>query len=134
MANPTPRFSTRTLGSLIDRLHARHATLTECAETLRSEAAEAHLQRDMSDVLDTQDPAGDADTETILELARRAEMLLQEVDDALHRVANGTYGYCTSCGDGISLERLQALPATAWCIRCSASESARRRPLLEGAR
>lgn len=132
VSNTTPRFSARTLESLVDVLQTRRSTLSDCAETLRSEATEANLRRDVSDLLDTQDPAADLDTETTLELARRAESLLCEVDDALQRVVAGTYGYCTGCGHSISLERLRALPATGWCIDCSSSRSARRR-VLEGA-
>lgn len=119
MAHPAPRFSARTLESLAERLRGRRAILSRSAEKLHEEVLEATLERDVSDLLDTEDPAADSDTETVLALARCAESLLEEVDDALGRVAAGTYGYCTGCGRGIALVRLRALPATAWCIRCS---------------
>lgn len=121
MGKSTTRFSMRTLETLGASLRSRRVALLHSAETLRQEATEANLQRDVSDILDNQDPAADSDTETVLALARKAEHLLREVDDALIRLSDGTYGYCTDCGRGIALRRLRALPATALCIRCSSS-------------
>lgn len=121
MGKSTTRFSMRTLETLGASLRSRRVALLHSAETLRQEATEANLQRDVSDILDNQDPAADSDTETVLALARKAEHLLREVDDALIRLSDGTYGYCTDCGRGISLRRLRALPATALCIGCSSS-------------
>lgn len=41
---------------------------------------------------------------------------LDEVDRALQRLDDGTYGTCTACGRPIGAERLEALPATPFCI------------------
>jgi DnaK suppressor protein len=43
---------------------------------------------------------------------------LGAVDAALARLAAGTYGRCTSCGNPIAPERLEALPWAALCIDC----------------
>ena len=46
--------------------------------------------------------------------------LRQELDDverALIRIANGTYGFCEECGEPINPERLEARPAATYCIR-----------------
>jgi RNA polymerase-binding transcription factor DksA len=42
---------------------------------------------------------------------------LVEVDGALDRLAAGTYGFCTVCGDPIAPARLEARPTTDRCIR-----------------
>lgn len=44
---------------------------------------------------------------------------LKEVQDALERLNQGTYGECEKCGEQISSERLAALPAAALCINCA---------------
>jgi DnaK suppressor protein len=44
---------------------------------------------------------------------------LAEVDRALERLDQGTYGLCTNCNEPIPDERLAAMPATARCIRCA---------------
>lgn len=39
-----------------------------------------------------------------------------QVNDALERMEEGTYGTCVTCGEEIPFERLQAIPYTAYCI------------------
>jgi DnaK suppressor protein len=46
-----------------------------------------------------------------------AQALLTEVQDALKRIDNGTYGYCVVCGQPIPERRLQAIPWAARCIK-----------------
>jgi DnaK suppressor protein len=43
---------------------------------------------------------------------------LQETEDALRRMDEGSYGICANCGEEIPLERLEALPQATLCIRC----------------
>jgi RNA polymerase-binding protein DksA len=47
---------------------------------------------------------------------------LQEIHAALGRLAEGSYGICERCGDAIAPERLEAVPATRWCVECAADE------------
>lgn len=42
--------------------------------------------------------------------------LLVDVEDALERIENGTYGYCEMTGQPIGIERLKVLPAARLCI------------------
>jgi len=44
--------------------------------------------------------------------------LLREVEEALLRVKEGTYGICQECDEPISPKRLQALPWAKFCVRC----------------
>lgn len=46
------------------------------------------------------------------------EGMLNEVDLALQRVADRTYGLCELCGQPISKRRLEALPAAKLCLGC----------------
>jgi DnaK suppressor protein len=41
---------------------------------------------------------------------------LEEVEDALQRVADGTYGKCVTCGRAIAPARLEAIPWTPYCL------------------
>jgi RNA polymerase-binding transcription factor DksA len=63
-----------------------------------------------------------ADVERSLAEAATARTVeaLEEVGAALARIDSGAYGSCTSCGDAIPFERLEAVPATARCVRCQA--------------
>jgi DnaK suppressor protein len=44
--------------------------------------------------------------------------LLREVNDALRRIAQGTYGTCQECEEPISGKRLDAVPWARYCVRC----------------
>lgn len=43
---------------------------------------------------------------------------LRDIDEALKRMASGTYGICSDCGRPISQERLTAQPAARLCLPC----------------
>ncbi len=47
---------------------------------------------------------------------------LQNIDEALKRIKEGTYGECDECGDDIELERLMALPFTRLCLDCKSKQ------------
>jgi RNA polymerase-binding protein DksA len=49
-------------------------------------------------------------------LEENAERLLAEIEAALGRIADGTYGNCAVCGRQIDAERLEAVPYATLCI------------------
>ena len=50
-------------------------------------------------------------------LAASLQDQLTDVDAALARLDDGTYGRCTVCGEEITAARLEAMPATPYCIQ-----------------
>jgi DnaK suppressor protein len=44
---------------------------------------------------------------------------LGEIETALHKLDEGTYGRCESCGGPIAEARLEAMPAARLCITCA---------------
>jgi len=55
-------------------------------------------------------------------LEGHARELLAQIDRALARIADGTYGTCVRCGEAIAPERLEAMPETDLCVSCKARE------------
>ena len=53
-----------------------------------------------------------------LALLQNAEQVLEQVDDALVRFDQGTYGSCEQCGAEIDPARLKALPYVTYCLHC----------------
>ncbi len=51
-------------------------------------------------------------------LEENSEHVLAEIDAALKRIEDGTYGICTNCGKEIAFERLEARPWATLCIDC----------------
>ena len=56
------------------------------------------------------------DRERDLSILEQVEAELHDVEHALRRLDEGTYGTCEACGKPISEERLEALPATRFCL------------------
>ena len=53
-------------------------------------------------------------------LVSQLEETLEEVERALAKLDEGGYGVCEGCGKEISEARLEAMPATRFCIDCAA--------------
>lgn len=58
--------------------------------------------------------------------ASRDEKYLKQIDDALERIENGTYGVCRVTGKLISKERLEAVPTTTISFEAKQAEAKRR--------
>ena len=92
----------------LKNLHDDHAgTLTD--ESGEESAYDNHLADTATDTYDR---------ELDYTLEENSEHLLGEIDAALQRIENGTYGTCTNCGSQIPEERLEALPWATLCIGC----------------
>lgn len=63
---------------------------------------------------------------TDLALLRQEQEELRLIDLALERIALGTYGLCTHCGNPIGKARLEALPMANWCLTCKSEFEQRR--------
>jgi len=56
--------------------------------------------------------------QVLLSLNENERMRLQEVDESLDRIENGTYGICEECGESIGLKRLEVRPVAKYCVPC----------------
>jgi DnaK suppressor protein len=63
--------------------------------------------------------AAEVDTySTNLALERTLRTALRDVQSALKRIEDNTYGFCKYCGQEIELKRLQARPVSSACVEC----------------
>lgn len=90
------------------RLDALNITLTHKDEAVEKDFAEQATQAENNDVLNA------LDDET-------KNMLIQ-IDNALLRIQEESYGKCMSCGTDINEKRLKTVPYTALCIACAEKE------------
>lgn len=51
---------------------------------------------------------------------------LREIDAALERIENGSYGVCDSCEKSIPKKRLNVIPYTRLCIKCKQNQESTR--------
>ena len=86
-------------------LRWRNDLLREADGTLASLSEGGILEADITD-------RASVETDRALELRTRdrARKLISKIDQALHRIEGGTYGYCEESGEPIGLKRLEARP------------------------
>jgi DnaK suppressor protein len=86
-------------------LRWRHELLREAGVTLNSLSAGGIAESDLTD-------RASVETDRALELRTRdrARKLIAKIDQALDRIAGGTYGFCEETGEPIGLRRLEARP------------------------
>jgi DnaK suppressor protein len=108
------------LNEIKRRLEARRDELREQISSLTG----AHPQP--VDPIEARDPPTDFEENAVdfLEMQQEQSILvneqalLAEVESALKRIEDGTYGKCTNCGRPIPEKRLQAIPWAARDIQC----------------
>ncbi|RZU12016.1 TraR/DksA family transcriptional regulator [Kribbella rubisoli] len=60
-----------------------------------------------------------------LSLANNARDMLNQIEFALTRIDDGTYGVCENCGNAIGKGRLQAFPRATLCVSCKERQERR---------
>lgn len=65
-----------------------------------------------------------------IRLLERDRSALFQIDRALSKLEDGTYGLCESCGESIESKRLQARPFASLCIACKEEQEDPRNLLL----
>jgi RNA polymerase-binding protein DksA len=104
------------------RLEADRAqTLTRLANLTDDFDAIVAASRD-TNADDEHDPEGATiafERSQVSALAQQVQRHLAEVDAALQRLDDGTYGVCERCGSPIGEGRLEARPAARTCIDCA---------------
>ena len=106
-------------------------TYTSQAEALKNEADSLALEHEPGDVqFDEEGGEGgtaNVDREIDLYLSAQARATVAEIDRALRKIDEGTYGVCESCGQQIPEARLQALPYATLCVNCKSGGLSSRR-------
>ena len=100
----------------------REEILKEAKETLQ------HLQDENQNHPDIADRAS-SETDRAIELRARDRQrkLIAKIDAALHRIDDGTYGYCEETGDPIALKRLEARPIATLSVEAQERHERRER-------
>ena len=109
-------------GTPTERLGAERERTVEQVEALRRSFDDIVAAAEEGAPDDEHDPEGHTiawERQQVAALLAAAEGRLEELDRAVARVADGTYGRCEVCGDAIAGERLEALPTTTTCVTCA---------------
>ena len=95
-------------------------TLEERQKRLSAKADE--IEGNLRELADPNfaEQATEAEADEVLEsLETSALSEISQINAALVRIENGTYGVCATCGKPVDEKRLEAVPHTAQCISCA---------------
>ena len=120
----------RFLASQRAALERERVTSLEQAASLKAEAESLVEEMEPGDI-QFDDESGEGGTVTVdrerdLALSAQALAAVEEIDHALAKLNNGTYGICENCGRLIPKARLEALPYARLCIDCKSGGLSRR--------
>ena len=108
---------------LRSRLESERKHLVEESEQLEANVRPADERREGSPFGKREEEATEAlELEKRLVLEKRIKSQLAEIELALHKFEEGSYGLCNSCGQPIDPARLEALPQANLCLSCKAQQ------------
>src|SRR6516225_7417107 len=100
--------------NIVKALKARLSELTNRVGEIDSE-----LRKLLS--ADLEEQAADLENQEALEAIENSEIReIHQIQEALKRISEGTYGICAHCGEDIDPKHLEALPTATRCISCAA--------------
>ncbi len=82
----------------------------------RSKATAVSGVSDIGDILDSVSEERTRELDMIL--TDREKQKLKQIDDALDRIEEGSYGLCEECGIKIPRARLKVVPFAKYCVEC----------------
>jgi RNA polymerase-binding transcription factor DksA len=101
-------------------LAARKATLTQRLAELGARLESIEQELDSHHNPDWEELAVEREGDQVLEATGSAgQVEISQIQAALRRVADGTYGTCARCGEAIAEARLDLLPWTPHCRSCA---------------
>jgi DnaK suppressor protein len=112
---------TNKLKQLRSHLENEQKRLRQELEQLETDAQPTEARREGSPFGKREEEATESlELEKRLALEKRIGGALTEIEHALRKFDEGTYGSCDGCGKPISPDRLEALPQASLCVDCKA--------------
>ncbi len=100
-------------------LESEQKRLVEELEQIETSARPTEERREGSPFGKREEEATESlELEKRLALEKQVMEHLAEVEHALKKFEEGTYGFCDSCGQPIAPDRLEALPQASLCVAC----------------
>jgi DnaK suppressor protein len=90
----------------------------EALMTGRIAEIDSELRKPLS--ADSDERATDLESQALGGIKKSEIQEIHQIQGALKRIAEGTYGVCVQCGADIDPKRLKALPIATRCISCAA--------------
>jgi RNA polymerase-binding transcription factor DksA len=105
-----------------EHLAAERARLEDVKTSLEADVGTESESENLGELSDVDQHPADTGTETFererdISILEQVEAELADVERALQRLDEGTYGLCEACSEPIEEARLEALPAARFCLK-----------------
>ncbi len=115
---------TTNFDQLRSSLESEQKRLLRELEQLQANVRPAEVRREGSPFGKREEEATESfELEKRLAVEKQIRNHLTEVEHALHKFEEGTYGLCDTCGQPIDPARLEALPQASLCMNCKAKNA-----------
>lgn len=99
--------------ALVAQLELRLAELQHRLASIKKDVTQAHSD-------DSAEQAQERENDEVIDaIGNETLVSISEIKKALQRIEEGSYGLCEGCGEAINPSRLEALPASLYCINCA---------------
>ena len=99
--------------ALKSELEAKLAELQTRLASIKKDVTQAHSG-------DSAEQAQERENDEVVDaIGNETAQSIREIQSALERIADGSYGVCDSCGEEIGAGRLEAIPEATRCVRCA---------------
>lgn len=94
-------------------LEERLATMLARLSSIKKDVTQSHSG-------DSAEQAQERENDEVVDaIGNETALSIREIQAALDRIADGSYGECERCGEEISEGRLQAIPEATRCVNCA---------------
>lgn len=99
-----------------EKLQSMQDSYQQDMDSKKTEFDKFNTDRAVRDEVGRGEISDEIDRYGLLEVQDRDR--LRKIVSALHKIENGGYGLCETCGSHISKERLEAAPESHYCLSC----------------
>ncbi len=124
MSSPEKKMEKKVNGARLEKerlVVVKNALLQKRSEILAQQATQldALYSPDKHHLADLEEMASDTtDTDSLCAIVDIASSTMEQIDTALERIEDGTYGTCELCEEPIHPDRLEVLPFASLCVKC----------------
>ena len=94
--------------------------LREKLEELQSRLARIKADAGQEHSADSEEQAQERENDEVVDaIGDETQQSIHDINQALRRLEEGSYGQCESCGEAIAPARLDVLPEATRCINCA---------------
>jgi len=111
-------FPSDILKTIKDHFEEEKQTLTERIHELAKQDPFTNPERTNDNAASDREASEESDHDRVAAMVDELKKKLENVEETLIRIDNGTYGTCVECSKMIDTDRLSVLPQATLCLSC----------------